>query len=377
MPQRILLFGGGFDPPHRGHSALLAAALRELGPDRALIVPTWLSPTKESHGAPAADRLAMARLLAQGRPGTSVDGFELGRRRRTYAYELLRYARRRWPAAELWFLIGSDSLATLADWRRPSELKRLGRWLVGRRPGAPAAAPAGFTVRRLQGLFPDVSSTDLKARLYSGAGWKPLVEPAVARYVERRGLYGTRIHAELARTLSPGRYRHTLGVAALAADLARRHGFDAAAAALAGLLHDCGRRFDPAGMARYARERRLPVPSRELTLARAPLLAHAYVSAELARARFGVEDRAVLGAIAHHTLGRPRMTPFERLLYVADIASEDRGFQGAERIRRLARRDLDAAFRTAVRTKAEFVRKDGRWAHPITARVLRFAESLR
>lgn len=373
---KILIFGGGFDPPHRGHAALLAAAIRELKPDRTLVVPTWRSPTKEAHGATAADRLAMTRLFVRDLLEAAVDRFELCRRRKSFAYEILRDARRRWPKAELWFLIGSDSLATLSEWRRPDELRRLGRWLVGRRPGAPLRTPSGFIVRRLKGLFPDIASSELRAGLFSGGPWKASVKPQVARYIERRELYGLDAHKELARTLSPGRYRHTLGVASLAAALARRHGQDPAAAALAGLLHDCGRRFDLAQMARYARAHALPVPDRELTLARSPLLAHAYISADLAHKRFNVQDREVLAAIAQHTLGRPGMAPLERLLYVADIASADRDFPEAARIRRIARRDLDAAFREAVRAKTRYVREQCLWLHPTTARVLRFAEGL-
>jgi len=371
-----MLFGGSFDPPHRGHRALLEAALRALAPERSLVLPTFLSPFKESHGAPAADRLAMTKLLVRGLPGVSADPFELRRGRRTYSFQLVREARRRFPKAELWYLVGSDTLATLSGWKRANELRRSIRWLVGERPGARAATPPGFDIRRLKGRFPDVSSTELRARLYAREDWDSWVQKRVAGYVRRRRLYGLALQEELESTLSKDRYTHTLGVSRLAADLARRHGHDAAAAALAGLLHDCGRRYDPAGMARYVRARRLPVPDRLMTLEAAPMLTHAYVGADLARRKFGVKDPAVLGAIAHHTLGRPGMTAFERLLYVADISSEDRGFSAAGRIRRLAKRDLDLAFREAVRTKERFVREGGGWLHPMTPRVRRFAESL-
>lgn len=372
---RILIFGGGFDPPHRGHAELLKAAAEQLRPDETYVVPAWRSPTKDAHGASAADRLAMAGLVAR-KAGARLDRFELLRRRRTYTYEVLREFARKRPGAELWFLIGSDSLATLHEWKRPGELKRLGRWLVGRRPGSPARAPAGFRVRFLKGRFPSAASTEARARLYAGEDWRSLLPKKVAAYVERKGLYGLDLHEELERTLSKDRYRHTLEVARLAAGLARRHGEDPAAAALAGLLHDAGRRFDPAGMIRYARRRRLPVPALAATLRNSPLLTHAYISADLAERRFGVDDPKVLEAIAEHTLGRPGMSRFARLLYVADFASADRGFPSAARVRRLAARDLDRAFREAARLKTHWVRKLGRWNHPITARVLEFAESL-
>jgi nicotinate-nucleotide adenylyltransferase len=373
---KVLVFGGSFDPPHRGHEALLRAAIERLKPARVLIVPAWLSPFKEDHGAPPAVRAALARAFAKKFPRTSIDLFELRRRRRAYTYELLAEVRRRHPGAEPWVLIGSDLLAQLPEWRRPAALRRAS-WLVGLRPGAKLRAPHGFRVTPLAGRFPDVSSTEVRARLYCGRPWKRFVPKRVARLIKKRGLYGLAWREELSRTLSKDRLHHTLSVARLAAELARRHGEDASAAALAGLLHDCGRRFDMAGMARYARRNRLPVPARERTLAQAPLLAHAYVGADLARRRFGVTAPRTLAAIAHHTLGRPGMGRLERLLYVADTASEDRGFAGASAIRRLARRDLDGAFLAAARAKLRFVREQGRWEHPMGKRTLRFAERLR
>ena len=373
---KVLLFGGSFDPPHRGHEALLDAAVKFLKPDRVLIVPTWLSPFKEGHAAPPSARAALVRAFAKKFPRAFVDLFELRRKRRVYTYELLAEARRRWPGAELWLLAGSDTLGQLGQWRRPEALRRAS-WLVGMRPGAALRVPPGFHVARLRGRFPDVSSTELRARLYSGRPWKRFVPKSVARQIKRRRLYGLAWQDELSRELSKDRMRHTLGVAALSAELARRHGEDASAAALAGLLHDCGRVLDTAAMARYARRHRVPVPCLERTLERAPLLAHAYVGAELARRRFGVTAADTLAAIAHHTLGRPGMSRLERVLFVADIASADRAFPEAKALRRLARRDLDGAFVEAARAKLRWVREEGRWEHPMGLRTLRYAEGLR
>ncbi|MDE2491466.1 MAG: nicotinate (nicotinamide) nucleotide adenylyltransferase, partial [Elusimicrobia bacterium] len=54
---RTLVFGGSFDPPHRGHAALLAAAARRLRPGRILIVPAWSAPLKDAApSAPAEER---------------------------------------------------------------------------------------------------------------------------------------------------------------------------------------------------------------------------------------------------------------------------------------------------------------------------------
>jgi nicotinate-nucleotide adenylyltransferase len=301
-----------------------------------------------------------------------VSAFEIRRGRTTFTYETLRYFRTRHPGAELWFLAGTDAVASLDKWRRPDEVRASCRWLVGRRPGA--SAPKGLDAVLLPGVFPDVSSTALRAKLVAGDDSARLLLPAARSFIRRRGLYGGKARETLRRTLAGPRFEHTLAVARLAVDLAERAGLDSESAAWAGLLHDSGRRFDPARLTRYARERRLRVPAQDQIVRHAPMLLHAFVSEDLARREFGVKDPDVLSAVRNHTFGTRGMGPLDRLLYVADISSEDRGYPEAERIRALARKDLQAAFLRAVRAKARWAAKGDGWLHPDTSALLRWAE---
>jgi len=366
---RVLFFGGSFDPPHAGHLALLRAGVRELSPDEVVLVPSFLSPFKSRHGAAPAERIELAARLAglcRAPRSTSLQvlDFEVRRGRRTFTIDVLRMWRRTRPGDELWWLAGSDTLAQWRSWRRPDELARLCRWAAGARPGTPWPRGIPPGTRRLKGLFPEISSTDVRARLWAGLPVEDSVPASVLAHIRTRRLYGGEVHRALSKGLSPERWRHTLGVARLARGLALAHGLDEESAARAGILHDCGRLLDPAAMARLARRRRLRVPARAETLRRAPLLAHAFVSEHLARERFGETDEGVLSAVRNHTLGAPGMARLDRLLYVADIASEDRGFPEAARIRTLAFEDLDAAYREAVRAKLAWVLTGGNWLHP-------------
>ncbi len=175
------------------------------------------------------------------------------------------------------------------------------------------------------------------------------------------------IRREVKSWLSPERYRHTLAVERLAAALARRHGADEAAARRAALLHDLARRWSPSRLARHARGHRLPVPIPRGTPP--SVLWHGYVGADLAVRRFGERSRAVLRAIAYHTLGGARMGCLERVLYVADLAAGDRPFPEAARVRRLASRDLDAAMKAAVACKLAWAARQGKPLHPVSVRL--------
>jgi len=376
----ILLFGGSFDPPHRGHAELLSAALRAVKPGRAYVLPAHRSPLKSAPRTPPGDRLAMTRAMlgAAGLAGSvKLDLSEMRRPRATFTYETVRLFRSRHPGARIWFLAGSDSLASFEKWKRPGELRRLCRWVVGVRPGFPLRrGPSLPRALRLPGRFPAASSTDIRCGYLTGTEKKGALHPAVRRYIEKRGLYGLDVREELKKTLTADRYGHTLEVARLACRLARLHRLDFEAAAWAGLLHDAGRRFSPIQMARYTRRRGLRVPHREEIIRNAPVLLHAFISADLAERRFGVRDGAIVSAVRNHTLGQAGMPVLDRLLYAADAGAEDRSFPEAARIRGLARASIDRAFLEAVRTKIDYVSSTGQWLHPGAGKLESWAERL-
>ena len=375
MAMRILVFGGSFDPVHRGHLALLKAADRALAPDRIVLVPSGRPPHKPGPAAPFKDRAALLRTalsqpdcrrLAQ---NCEISTVEESGRGPHYTYRTLRHLKSKYPKAEFWLLLGADQLASFESWRRPDEVRRLARLAFGSRVGAREPMAAG--VAWVPGRFPDASSTKLRIALFADGRARRMAPKAVLEAIERRGLYGAGWRRWMRRALTPERYRHSLAVAALAGELAARNGLDAWKAAAAGLLHDVGRSMPAAAMARYVRERRLKVPALRETAAKAPLLLHAYVGVDLARRRLGVRDPEILRAIERHTLGAARMSGLDAVVYVADACSEDRRYAGAPKLRALARRDFQKAFAAAVEMKIEWVLKSAQWLHPSGPAMLR------
>jgi nicotinate-nucleotide adenylyltransferase len=366
---RLLIFGGAFDPVHRGHLALLKAADRALKPDGIVLLPSGNPPHKPGPAAPFQERKALLRLalgLAEARAWAGkarIDDFESRGRGPHYTYRSLRRLRRLHPAAEMFLLMGTDQLAALGTWRRLEEIRRTARIAAGVRRGVPRPGTSGAVW--IPGRFPAVSSSALRAALAEGRDPGRLLPRAVLKRIRARGLYGTGWHRWLRERLTPERYRHTLSVTRLASELAGRHGQDVWKARTAALLHDAGRSLSARGMVRYARRHRLPVPLRRAVEAHQPMLLHAFVGADIARRRFAVRDPEVLGAIERHTLGAPGMTPLETVLYVADVASEDRAFPGARRIRALARRNLWRALAVAARNKIAWVKSSEHWLHPL------------
>lgn len=166
--------------------------------------------------------------------------------------------------------------------------------------------------------------------------------------------------------LKPKRVEHSLGVEKTARELALRFGCNADKAALAGLLHDCGKNLPPDVMLRYAAEAGFPPVG--LGGAGAGIL-HAPAGAIVALKEFGVADDDVLSAICWHTVPRTDMSMLDRIVSLADIIEPNRDFDGVECIRAEAKKDLDEAFRLSLARVMRHVLDEGLFLHPQTLQV--------
>ena len=188
---RIGLFGGSFDPVHLGHLLVAQAAIEELGLARLYFVLAAQSPFKpENEPAPDAARLQLLRLALAGQSNCKIDEQELQRGGPSYTVDTLRDYARRYPGAELFYLIGADNVAKLPLWREANELARLAEFVVVPRPGDAAQPfPAPFRGRTLTGFPLGVSSSQLRARVKAGLPIDRLVPPAVAEAIRNQRLY--------------------------------------------------------------------------------------------------------------------------------------------------------------------------------------------
>jgi predicted HD superfamily hydrolase involved in NAD metabolism len=174
-----------------------------------------------------------------------------------------------------------------------------------------------------------------------------------------------RVRAEIGQE---HRYAHCVRVARCAELLARRYGADPKKARLAGLLHDLARLYSPQRLLAECETRRIPINDLERA---EPMLLHARLGAELARERFGVEDPAVLSAIAKHTCGDGEMSPLDCVVYLADGLEPGRNFPEREALWGLAQRDLTAAMRGTLSSMIGYLQQSGLTVAPQTVAAAR------
>ncbi len=196
-PRRIGVFGGTFDPPHRGHVTVAKDVAEALELDRVLWVPARVPPHKSDTELtdPTLRREMVAAAVAAD-PRFAVCDVELERPGPSWTVDTLRVLRARYPGAELFLILGADQLRTFeSGWREPEAILALATLAVMDRSGESAAELAP----RLPGMeravhVPvtrmDVSSSQVRARVRDGEDVSSLVPPRVHDVILREALYG-------------------------------------------------------------------------------------------------------------------------------------------------------------------------------------------
>ena len=134
---RIGVFGGTFDPIHRGHLAIAEEVLKKIGLERILLIPSGRPPHKKSKGILASfHRLAMVRLAVQGHPGLEASDLEIARRGKSYTIETIKALAKIYPRGTQYYLIlGLDAFLDFCSWREESYLRSRCHIIVVSRPG--------------------------------------------------------------------------------------------------------------------------------------------------------------------------------------------------------------------------------------------------
>jgi len=199
---RLGIYGGTFDPVHYGHLLLAESAREQLRLDEVWFMPAAVPPHKRERELTAAkQRVEMLELAIAGNPAFRLSKLELDRGGVSYTVDTLRTVKSQQPEAELFLLMGADSLRDLVTWREPAEICRLATPAVVRRGGQPAldfSVLAGIvSAERLREIAAtevdisavDFSSSDLRERAATGRSLRYRTPRAVEMYIQAQKLY--------------------------------------------------------------------------------------------------------------------------------------------------------------------------------------------
>ena len=212
MSKLYALFGGTFDPIHFGNLRPVEALAQQVGLKKVTLLPNNVPPHRPQPEASAQPRVEMLRCAIATRPLFDIDTRELERDTPSWTVATLEALRAERGAEQpLGFIIGQDSLLTLAKWHRWQDLLSLCHLLVCQRPGYATQmetaemqqwldahraqhveqlhhSPAGHIWLADTPLF-DISATEIRQRRHEGQSCADLLPDAVINYIDRAGLY--------------------------------------------------------------------------------------------------------------------------------------------------------------------------------------------
>ena len=183
-----------------------------------------------------------------------------------------------------------------------------------------------------------------------------------------------KLRKAIRKTQNAKRYEHTLGVEYTAAALAMRYGANVNDALLAGLLHDCAKCLSDKKLIEICEKNQLPMTETERKL---PFLLHGKVGGYLAEKKYGVQNREVIDAIIHHTMGREGMSLLEKIVFVADYIEPGRiHAANLEELRQLAFQDIDKALLRILEGTLAHLKSSGYAIDPRTENTWKHYRSL-
>ena len=201
--KKIGILGGTFDPIHLGHLIIAEQARDQYGLDQVLLIPSGHSYFKDNRAQkvlPALTRLEMTRKAVSDYPPFEVSDIEVRRSGNTYTYETLEELADLHPEAELYFIVGADTVCSMSTWREPARIFAACTVLAAMREDQ--VDPESFQqgIKDLENRFharirtisiPNIgiSSTQIRERAGNGKSIHYLVPNALESYIIENGIY--------------------------------------------------------------------------------------------------------------------------------------------------------------------------------------------
>lgn len=155
MSEPLILFGGSFDPVHRGHIEAALEVSTALDGANVAFLPNARSPLKQQTVASNSQRLAMLKLALARWPQLSINHYEISRPGPSFTYNTLSQLRYQSPSAPLILAIGADNFAQLDRWYGWQQLPQLCHLVVLPRPKTNSASAT------ITDTFPEASASQL------------------------------------------------------------------------------------------------------------------------------------------------------------------------------------------------------------------------
>lgn len=367
---KIGIYGGTFNPIHKGHVHFAKTALKELELDKVILIPDNIPPHKENMGiAPSEYRLQMCRLAVEDEEKIEVSDMEIKRHGISYTVDTLKEIKEADPDAELFLLTGTDMFLTIDKWKSAEEIMTLATAV-----GAPRIKEdlprllekekemtcKGLKCKVIPLIPIETSSTEIRN------GYEDGLDKRVLSYIEQNALYGCplkfnvdldKIKEKVKGMLSPFRFQHSLNVADEAITLGRINNCDLTLCYIAGLLHDSLKEISKEEMLKILKDTDIICDKAFLM---SPKIWHGYAASICLGKNFGIYSEDIKEAVAYHSTAKDGMSLLARIIYMADLLSIERNYPGVSELREKTHNDLEAGLLEALQFSITSLTNEGK-----------------
>ena len=402
LKKRIAILGGTFNPVHYGHLLIAQSVYMTKQFHEVWLMPAGNPPFKPDEKANNEDRLCMTYLAVKKTPYLKVSALECERAESSYTYKTLEILRSKYPDCEFWWIIGYDNLFSIELWKESEKLLNNGKFVIVRRVIEEIGHAKekltelqnryGMKVILVDNPLIQISSTMIRERIKNEEPIDFLLPRRVISYIQKQGLYASnhfpktagkpinyvdlagKIKKDLRKVLTPSRYMHTLGVEAMAVELGERYKIDKDRLAVAALLHDYAKCMSGETKRKLCRKYQIEIsPIEEKNLD----LLHAKLGAYIAQDKYDIQDHELLDAIYYHTTGKPDMSDFAKIIYIADAIEPGRGNpEYLENARKLVNESLNTTMKYLLEESMKFLAYKEKEVDPLTQQAYEYYQSL-
>ncbi|MDR1905859.1 MAG: nicotinate (nicotinamide) nucleotide adenylyltransferase [Clostridiales bacterium] len=385
---KIGIFGGAFDPLHVRHVRICEKVLTEYSLDKLIVVPSYNPPHKKLTFDNYFDRIKMLNTALRFDERIEISAIEYNDKGRNYSYETVKKISEGYPEADLYFIIGGDSLEWFLTWKNPEIITATATLIVIRRPGIDTNSGVKRIKEKLNARVlvsdleeEDISSAYIRAVAAIGGDISAFIPKEILGIAEN--LYKKSVYDDYIRFVksvtSEALFEHIKQTVLRAVKDNERFGLDGNSVFLSALLHDVAKEikfttkrqdglntvltadndwfrkikkyediseyYEKLVNSEYA----VPVSA-----VGTPVL-HQFTGARTAEIVLGISDKGILDAICYHTTAKPKMSDLEMLTYLADKIEANRFYDGVDEIRELIKTSLSEAFKLCFKISYNFV----------------------
>ncbi|MBN4089406.1 nicotinate-nucleotide adenylyltransferase [Mycoplasma enhydrae] len=343
---KIGIYGGSFNPVHKGHIQLAQYGIKHLNLDKLFFVPANVNPFKKVNNyVNNQHRINMINLVLEDK--MFLSDFEVRRGGTSYTIDTIKYFKQKYPNDELFLFIGTDNIPSLNKWKNIEEISELSQIVAFNRNNKFSKINVKkYKVQILNNPVWNYSSTQYRN------GQLDIVNEKVQEYIGTNFLYFEDIAKGLLFDIKDKekqfRYFHLAWTGEFAAKLAQHLKCSIKNAYQAGYAHDITKNWTEDASYKFLEQYGYTKENLE------NYKLHQTTAYYWLRDIYKYNNDEVLNAIKKHTSLDLDLTLLDKILYVADKISKGRRWEGIEKIRNLCFEDFDKAFKYIVTRCAEY-----------------------